>query len=326
MRKGTRYHHLSYEERVALAALAAGGASLRSIARTLGRSPNTIARELREKRVRGAYFPKKAQHKTYWRRYLSKRGCMKVALSRELADLVHGKLPLGWSPERIAGYATRAGMRVSKKAVYRYVRSRCLERHLFSRKYRRKGGLKRSRVSFADSGKRSVKSRPPALSSGHFELDFLVSRQSPAVLLVMVDRWTRLTLVRKLARKTHEGVRGVLAGIRDRHRLLTLTTDNDLVFRRWREMERALAVPFFFTTPYHSWEKGLVENTNRWIRCFVPKKRDLAAVTDEELRAIERFLNETPRQCLGFRTAAEVQWEDARRSGAREQKTPVGVS
>lgn len=126
------------------------------------------------------------------------------------------------------------------------------------------------------------------------------------VLLVLVDRYTRHTSIRRLTHKTHQGVLGVLREIHRHCLLKTITTDNDMVFRRWREMETALSLPFFFTQPYHSWEKGLVENTNRWIRCFVPKKRDLATVTDDELRSIEFFLNETPRQCLGYMTATEV--------------------
>ena len=138
------------------------------------------------------------------------------------------------------------------------------------------------------------------------ELDFIVSRASPAVLMVLVDRYTRLTMIRRLPHKTHHAVRGVLRMIHRRYRLRTITTDNDIVFRKWQKIERTLSVPFFFTTPYHSWEKGLVENTNRWIRVFIPKKRDLATVTDAECRRIEQYLNHTPRQCLGYRTAVEV--------------------
>lgn len=306
MDKGTRYRQLSYEERVKIEVLKAGGKSVRSIARQLERSPNTIGRELKEKRVRGLYQPKKAQHKTYWRRYLSKRGCMKVAMSRELAALVFEKLPQGWSPERIAGYATRMGIPLSKKAVYKFVHSRCLERYLFWSRVKKKHGPKRKAASPKDPLKRALALRPPVLGSGHMELDFLVSRQSSAVLMVLVDRHARHTLIRRLKAKTHRAVLGALRDIHLRYRLKTITTDNDIVFRKWRALEEALAVPFFFTQPYHSWEKGLVENTNRWIRCFVPKKRDLATVSDDELRSIEFFLNETPRQVLGYMTAREV--------------------
>src|SRR3989344_8531632 len=106
MEKGKRYRQLSYEERVKIEVLKAEGKSARSIALILGRSPNTIALELKEKKVKGAYGAKKAQHKTYWRRYLSKRGCLKVAMDRNLNKLVREQLTEGWSPERIAGWAT----------------------------------------------------------------------------------------------------------------------------------------------------------------------------------------------------------------------------
>lgn len=307
MKKGTRYIQLSYEERVSIALLRARGESARSIATVLGRSPNTVARELREKRVRERYIPRKAQHKTYWRRYRSKRDCMKVAKSRELTRLVTETLPLGWSPERIAGYAAKRGIVVSKKAVYKYAKSRCLERHFFWKKHKKKGGRKRAGVAPRDTGKRPIDARPRVSSSGHWELDFIVSGESRAVLLVMVDRWTRYAVVERLERKTHQGVLGALADIRDRYGIETITTDNDIVFHKWRDMEASLSgVLFYFCRPYHSWEKGLVENTNRWIRCFVPKRTDLREVSDDTLRSIHAYLNELPRQCLGFQTASEV--------------------
>lgn len=306
MEKGTRYRQLSYEERVKIEVLKSEGESVRSIANALSRSPNTIARELKEKKVRGAYLPKKAQHKTYWRRYRSKRNCMKVAMDKELTRFVREKLPLGWSPERIAGRATKMDMPVSKKAVYKFVKSRCLERHLFWEKYKKKGGPKRKGGVPKDPEKKGLSLRPALQGSGHVELDFLVSRASSVVLMVMVDRYTRITIIRKLLHKTHRGVQGALQKLHAQYQLKTITTDNDIVFRKWREMEKTLSIPFFFTQPYHSWEKGLVENTNRWIRCSIPKKRDLATVTGDELRSLEHFLNETPRQCLGYMTATEV--------------------
>ena len=306
MKKGTRYGQLSYEERIKIATLKERGDSIRSIAMVLGRSPNTIAKELREKQVKGLYMPKKAQHKTYWRRYRSKINCMKVAISKELNDLVHAKLPLGWSPERIAGYAERQGYLVSKKAVYKYVKSRCLERYLFWKRNKKKRGHKLTHASAKDQEKRMIEVRPLVVSSGHWELDFIVSRQSSAVLMVMVDRWTRFTIINRLESKTHQGVLGALADILGRYGIRTITADNDIVLRSWQEMETEFAIQFYFCHPYHSWEKGLVENTNRWIRCFVPKRRDIATVSDDELHSIETYLNETPRQCLGYMTAQEV--------------------
>jgi IS30 family transposase len=81
----------------------------------------------------------------------------------------------------------------------------------------------------------------------------------------------------------------------------SITTDNDIAFACWKDIESLLQAPLYFTHPYHSWEKGLVENTNRWIRCFAPKKRDIAFVTEKELYDIHSFLNNRPRKIIGFR-------------------------
>lgn len=304
MRKGTNYQQLSYEERVSIETLLRRGLSMRSIARTLGRSPNTIARELREKQVQNTYRPRKAHHKTYVRRWRSKVNCMKVAMSPELTTLVRNEIG-HWSPERIAGYATRMGTPVSYKAVYKYIHSRALDHHLFWEKHRKKRGQKRGVRNPKDTAKRLLDSRPPVCTSGHWELDFIVSRKSKVVLLVLVDRWTRYTLVRKLYRKTHAAVHRALVRIKQKHHLCTITTDNDIVFKNWPQLERVSA-PFYFAHPYHSWEKGLVENTNRWIRTVVPKRSDIALVTKRQLTSIDSLLNKTPRQCLGYRTAEEV--------------------
>jgi len=306
MKNGTNYQQLSYEDRVKIETLLKRGESVRSIARTLGRSPNTIAREVREKKVKGKYVPKKAQHKTYVRRYWSKRDCMKVAMSPDLVRLVNEKLRLKWSPERIAGYARLNGTLLSKKAAYKYAKSRCLDRYFFWKRIKKKRGVKRGHHGPQDTAKRMVEMRPVILSSGHWELDFIVSRESAAVLMVMVDRWTRFTIILWLPRKTHASVLSALRSVKQKHRIATITTDNDIVFRGWQEIERTLSVPFYFARPFHSWEKGLVENTNRWIRTFVPKKTDLALVSRVQLRSATDFLNKTPRQCLGYRTAEEV--------------------
>jgi len=304
---------LSYEERVEIAALQRSGLGVRAIALRLERSPNTISRELREKKVRGMYVPKKAQRKTYWRRYISKRNCMKVALDPALGVFVREKLVASWSPERIAGYLKRNGTVVSTKAVYKYVYSRCLERHLFWRKHHKRGGPKRRSPKTPRDARKYIDTRPLLKRSGHFEADFIVSSHNTASLLVIVDRYTRATAIRRLPNGKHVTVSRAFRDVFRASRVKTLTLDNDISFNHWQELEKALRTRIYFTHPYHSWEKGLVENTNRWIRTFVAKRRDISTVTDGELRSIEKYLNETPRQCLGYRTAVEVQLSEQTR-------------
>lgn len=301
-----KYRHLSYEERVEIGALRRRGVRVRDIARVLGRSPNTISRELREKQVRQAYIPKKAQHKTYWRRYRSKRTCMKVALDPWLTKIVFEKLEEGWSPERIAGWCARSGHPVSKSSVYRFVHHRCLERYLFRRRYHRKSGPKRKRSTVYADGRRFVERRPTTTTSGHFEADFIVSPHNTTSLLVVVDRYTRYTHIKRIPNRKHATVSHAFEDLYAGVAVKTLTLDNDVSFAHWRELEHILNITIYFTHPYRSWEKGLVENTNRWIRLFVPKRTDLRSVTDEVLRSAEAYLNEIPRQCLGYRTAQDM--------------------
>ena len=116
-----KYKQLSYEERIQIDLLYRNGVSIRGIGKLLERSPNTISRELREKKVKGIYLPKKAHQKTYQRRYLSKRSCMKVSMDPHLSWFVDTHIRLNWSPQRMSGYLCLCGYNVSTKAIYRFV-------------------------------------------------------------------------------------------------------------------------------------------------------------------------------------------------------------
>jgi len=58
--------------------------------------------------------------------------------------------------------------------------------------------------------------------------------------------------------------------------------------------------------PFASWERGSNEKLNGLLGQYVPKKRALSTVTDEEIRMIQNRLNNRPRKRLGFKTPAEV--------------------
>ena len=66
-----------------------------------------------------------------------------------------------------------------------------------------------------------------------------------------------------------------------------------------------LGTSSFFCEPYHSWEKGTVENTNSLIRRFLPKKSNFDNISNDRIQQIETWLNNRPRKCLDFNTPAE---------------------
>lgn len=298
-----KYHQLSFEERVQIELLKINGVSIRGIARLLERSPNTISRELREKLVKGVYLPKKAHHKTYYRRYLSKRQCLKVSLDPYLSKFVDTHVRLGWSPERMAGHLRLEGYLISTKAIYNFVYHRSLDGYLLLS--HRKRFTRRHRAQWRD-GRVYTKDRPLITNTGHFEADFIVSSHNQASLLVVVDKYSRRTWIERIPNRKHAVVTRAFKQIFRGINVRTLTLDNDISFSHWRKLEKNIGTTIYFTEPYRSWEKGLVENTNRWIRLFVLKRSDIGLVPYSRIQQSLYYLNEIPRQCLGYRTTMEV--------------------
>ena len=274
---------------------------IREIAKFLHRSPNTVSREIKRNSVSGQYLAEKARHKAYALRWRAKSQCLKVAMSSFLTGFVEEKLGQKWSPKQISGYLKRElGIVCSPKAIYKFAEHRGLDHLLFWGWNKRKGGRKRDRWKTAHDGRKHIEERPRLDGLGHWEIDFIVSKESRWVLLVAVDRVAKWTFVQKLPNRKRATMRSAFSAMFRGTTVQSITTDNDIAFRCWRELEVLLNTRFYFTHPYHSWEKGLVENTNRWIRCFVPRRRDIWSVTGEEMQAIHAFLNDRPREILGF--------------------------
>ena len=304
---GQKYDHLSYEDRVKIEHWRRSGKSLRYIARELGRSPNTISYELKNLAVSGEYVAKKASVKAYQKRYYARTSSNKVARDKALRQYVDEGLDKGWSPGEIAG---SNDCPVSKRTIYRYVTLYALQHKLYfkGRPRRRKAMYRRGLI-----GERKwIEERILRDEIGHWELDFIVSPTksgSKAVLLVAVDTVSKRTLIELLPNRTKQELSRALRKVFDGVAVKTILTDNDIAFTYWKHFEQLLGAPFYFTHPYHSWEKGLVENTNKWIRHFIPKKTDLSTVTKETIVTVLTYLNERPRQVLGYRTANEVYLE-----------------
>jgi IS30 family transposase len=125
----------------------------------------------------------------------------------------------------------------------------------------------------------------------------------------LVERKSRFSKLGKLDRKTaHQMSRSLNRTLCrfPKNCRLSLTYDNGTENTNHLETNHALGTKSFFCAPFHSWEKGTVENTIGLVRRHLLKKTDLAKVSIKELKAIERWLNNRPRKCLGFKTPAEV--------------------
>ena len=89
-------------------------------------------------------------------------------------------------------------------------------------------------------------------------------------------------------------------------RVHSLTLDNGTEFHSYGALEARIAVPCYFATPHHSWERGTNENTNGLIRQYLPKRTSMEHLTQRDCQRIADTLNRRPRKRLGFRTPEEV--------------------
>ncbi len=304
--------HLSDEERFCIEKMCKAGETFVDIGKTLGRGKSTITEEVNANGGRKKYTAEAAIRRAYWKQYRKKRNCNKVALDGHLSRFVEKKLEGGWSPESISvRLKIQSGLAyASKKSIRKFIEKRSgLERFLFWNRNDHKSGRKReNKIYLTDPDRKWIEMRPSEalFSYGHWEMDFIVSKHNSWIILVCVEKYSKLIRLALLPNRTTTVVQEALVSIFDGVFPHTITTDNDVAFGKWKDLEEVLRTSIYFCHPYHSWEKGLVENCNRWIREFVPKKTDLKSISPLFLLDIENYFNHKPRVCLDGLTSYEV--------------------
>jgi IS30 family transposase len=84
----------------------------------------------------------------------------------------------------------------------------------------------------------------------------------------------------------------------------TLTYGNGLENVLHELTNRVLGVTSYFYKPYHSWEKGSIENHNGILRRYFPRKHDWRLTTEKKIDKFVGKINATPMKCLGYKTPA----------------------
>ncbi len=280
-------------------------------------------------KVRNVYDPKKAHHKAYVRRWQSKYQGMKLVENRELRDFVEQKLLKDDSPVNISGRIRKHEKNlpyVSKNSIYRYIESpygRRIEGYRNNKKQRRRHRRPKSerlkdRV-FIDKRPKYINTRQRI---GDAEADFIVSGKSgKGILLVVADRKSRMPFIEKIHPVNIQEVHRAFLKVKERFpEMKTFTTDNDILFRHHKELEKLLAVKIYFCHAYHSWEKGTVEKINKEVRRDIPKGSNISKYSKKFIQSVEEKLQDKIYKVLGYRTPLEVLEHH------RKRKTPgVGV-
>jgi IS30 family transposase len=292
--------------------------SIREIANRLNRHHTSISRELKRNthwQYSPIYYPNIAQRIAEYR--LSKRVRRCKLKSLQTQQHVIDRLKVGWTPEVISGRLSLQSKlpQVSHEAIYQYIYKEAPELTEFlprkHKKRRKKIPYRKKRSNIRD--RIMINDRPEKINNrsecGHWESDTIESNDRKSGLNVLVERSSRMSHITKLnSKKSLETQKTIQKRLSNHPSELvqSITYDNGSENANHIKVNKVLKSNSYFCLPYHSWEKGAVEQINSLIRRYIPKKTDISQISGTEIYKIEKLLNNRPRKCLNYKTPYEV--------------------
>lgn len=316
------FKHLNIVERERLYGMLERGFSHRKIAKVLGRPQSSISREIdRNTKYGKKYIPFYAQKRAV---RIGNKQRYKAPLKNPEVFLYvreHLRKPFFWSPEIISGRIKLdiPGASITPEAIYRYIynpknrkfnlSNYLTRKHHKRRKQKGRSAHKASKIPYAISIDDRAKYIHHRKQLGHWESDLMEGpRSSKHNVSVTVERSTRYTVLSRLTSK--QACNKTKAVVKRLNKLpaqlvRSITVDNGSENTQHQLISRQLNANVFFCHPYHSWEKGTVENTIGRIRRYLPKGTDIKEIPEYKIQELEYVLNNTPRKCLGYLTPHE---------------------
>ena len=310
----SHYQRLTREQRYTIESLSRQPCSQEFIARTIGVHSSSVGREFKRAGMdRQTYCHLTAQKDADTREWAGR------TIPPELLLAVEAKLRTDqWSPEQISGTFRKQGIgNVSHESIYQYIyrdkrAGGKLHTHLRHRckSYRKRGLGRERRGRIKDQV--MIDERPDVVAErsriGDWEMDTVIGSLGGSVLVTMVERKSRYTLIALAdSRESAVVTQGMLHSLRPcRDKVETMTFDNGKEFARHAHLAEQLQAKAYFAHPYHSWERGLNENTNGLIRQYFPKGSDFSKLTPKEVQRVETLLNSRPRKCLAYQTPHDI--------------------
>jgi transposase, IS30 family len=316
---------LSQDDRIEIADGLARGEPVKVIAARIGKSYQTLYREIsRNSKPDGRYQPWYAHGQAYLRRRRPRARVFEA--DAELAAIVAGRLAQRWSPCQISRWLRRRYPRKPKwhvcaetiyEAVYRGLITPVTPQLLrTARTYRHRRGRGRSRDGALRqcTAMKPIRHRPAAVETrrqaGHWEGDLIIGAGQRSAIATLVERKTRYAMLVPLpgghaAVSVADALIGAFtalpAGLRR-----TLTWDQGNEMFQHARIEQATGLRIYFADPHSPWQRGTNENTNGLLRQYLPKGADLSCFPQHELDRIAAELNDRPRLCLADRPPAQI--------------------
>ena len=317
--------YLTQDDRIEIADGLTAGESVKSIASRIGKSYQSVYREIaRNKKPDGRYQPWYAHGQAYQRRRRPRQ--RRVVLQEGLGAAIAGKLDKRWSPAQISRWLRRRWPKRRSwhlchetiyEAIYRgllvgagmpTLRTGRTYRHKRGRGRTREGALKQL------TNMKSIHQRPAVAAErsqvGHWEGDLIVGARQRSALATLVDRKTRHTLLvpirgGRTAQVVADALVGVFAGLPPAMRR-TLTWDQGNEMFQHERLELESGIKIYFADPHSPWQRPTNENTNGLLRQYFPKGTNFDLVDDARIREVADELNDRPRLCLNDRSPQQL--------------------
>ena len=335
------HKHLTWTDRLKIEKALKEGLKPCKIADRLHVHNTTIYRELKrgtythlnsDLTTEERYSPEIAQQR-YEEHLKAKGGELKIGNDYELAAFIEKKIgEEGYSPAAVIGEIKRLGLtfktEISEKTIYNYIdkgifygisRESLPEKGKRKRKYEKVERKKAARTSAGES----IENRDPEIDErttfGHWEGDCVCGKKkTKEALLVLSERLTRNEIIMKIPDQTSASIVAALNKLERRYGkrfsqvFKSITFDNGSEFADCAGIERSVygkdrkRTKAYYCHPYSAYERGTNENINKMIRRFLPKGTDFRKVTAAYIRRVETWINNYPREILGFATASDL--------------------
>jgi IS30 family transposase len=238
----------------------------------------------------------------------------------ELKEYVVGGLKKEWSPDVIAGKLKTETVpaAVSHESIYHYIYERDgryegLYRYLRQGRFKRRKRHSRKTCNLPIPERKSIHERPEYIGQrqryGDWESDSVIFSNQKTILSVQSERKSKLIRMHKAMNKSAEETANALlktAESMPRELFKTITFDNGTENAKHLEIKKEYGLETYFCDPFASWQKGGVENANKLIRQYLPRKTDLGQLTDRDIYEIQERLNNRPRKILNYLSPNEV--------------------
>lgn len=314
---GKKYAQLDYYGRVQIEVLLKEGKIQSYIASSLGVSQPTLSREVsRNTEGKEIYLAGRAQLRAEKR---GKEQRSKAPLkSYEIWEFVTTCLEKKLTPEAISGrLKLEKGESLSAQAIYKWLhrlpktQMACLTKHLPHFNKRRRGKSRKGGKYLSPEENRRIANRPASIEKrseiGHWETDNVGGKKGDKTTVsVTLERASRYMVAGKLNDLKASSKTTHLSRKLNKTRVLTLTADNGRENAGYKLLEEQLNTSYYFCHPYHSWEKGSVENSIGWLRRYIPKGSSLDDLSRQKLASVVKRYNNTPKKCLDWLTPEEV--------------------